>query len=119
MMVAALVSGLTASIRATNPDLVTRAKGAEALKVSRRFYGRNALVAVQVALSVTLLVSAGLFVKSFIRASAANLGFRTDNILLLSFHPELAQYPEARTQAFYQELQERVRMLPGVKAVTL
>ena len=66
-----------------------------------------------------LLISASLFVKSFLRARAANPGFRVDHVLTASFDPSLVGYSEQRARAFYQELLEQVRMLPGVRNATL
>jgi hypothetical protein len=119
MLVTGILFGLAPAIRTTRVDLVSPVKGGEAARGAQRYWGRNALVALQTALSVVLLVSAGLFVKSFVQATSTNPGFRIDNVLLLSLDPALVEYSQTRTQAFYQQLQDRVRDIPGVRSVTL
>jgi putative ABC transport system permease protein len=115
---AVIVSGLWPAIRATKVDLVSPTKGA-AEPGARSFRGRNVLIAIQTALATMLLVSASLFVKSFILVSHGNPGFRIENVLVVGFNPALAGFSDARAQAFYQEIQERVSKLPGVRSAAL
>lgn len=76
---------------------------------------RNALVAVEVAIAMVLLIGAGLMIKSFLRLQQTNLGFDPENVLAVTFSLSSARYPENREQAaFFQEALERVRSLPGV-----
>ena len=84
----------------------------------RRFGLRNALVVVQVALSLVLLVSAGLFLRSLQHASSIDLGMKPDNILLLAFDPKLHNYSREKTRQFISELRQRVAALPGVRTVS-
>jgi predicted permease len=62
-----------------------------------------------------LLIAAGLFAQTFIRASEASPGFRVDNLLLATFNPQLSGYSEPQVKAFYGELGRRVASLPGVR----
>ena len=114
---AVILSGLWPAICATRVDLVSPTK--ERAPRRARLWGRHAVVTVQTALAAMLLISASLFVKSFLRARAANPGFRVDHVLTASFDPSLVGYSEQRARAFYQELLEQVRMLPGVRNATL
>lgn len=84
-----------------------------------RHRGRNALVVAQVAVSLVLLVCAGLFVRSISAASRLDLGFRNSNILMLQTDLTMARYDEARGRTFYQNLVDRAAALPGVRAIAL
>jgi putative ABC transport system permease protein len=84
---------------------------------SARTGARRVLVAVEVALSLVLLVSAGLFLRSLEKLNAVSPGFRPESILTLSTSLPQARYPEGDQIPFYDALYERVRSLPGVSAV--
>jgi predicted permease len=116
-MLAAVVSGLWPAIRATRVDLMSPTNETTPSRTGQR--SRDALVVCQTALAAMLLISASLFIKSFLLARAANPGFRVDNVLTASFDPALAGYPEERIHAFYRDLLDRVRALPGVDSSTL
>jgi predicted permease len=79
----------------------------------------NALVIGQVALSLLLLASGGLFLKSAISAATADPGFRLDGGLLVEVDPSLAGYDEARGRQAHLALVDRLRTVPGVEAVTI
>ena len=79
----------------------------------------NALVVGQVALSLLLLASGGLFLKSAISAATADPGFRLDGGLLVEVDPGLAGYNEARGRQSHLALVDRLRTVPGVEAVTI
>ena len=87
----------------------------------RRSGGRigNALVIGQVALSVLLLASGGLFLMSALSAATADPGFRLDGGLLVEVDPGLAGYDEARGRQSHLALVDRLRTVPGVEAVTI
>jgi putative ABC transport system permease protein len=84
---------------------------------SARTGARRVLVGVEVALSLILLVSAGLFLRSLEALHAVSPGFRPESILTLSTSLPTARYPEGDQIPFYEELYDRVRTLPGVSAV--
>ncbi|HEX3469868.1 MAG TPA: ABC transporter permease [Silvibacterium sp.] len=78
---------------------------------------RRALLSVEVALTVVLLVGAGLFLRSFQRLRAVDIGVPTGNILHMSINlPEAAYKEGAKKLAFIEQLLERVNTLPGVRA---
>jgi len=79
----------------------------------------NALVIGQVALSILLLVSGGLFLMSALSVAAADPGFRLDGGLLVEVDPGLAGYDEARGRQSHLALVDRLRTVPGVEAVSI
>ena len=115
----ALLSSLVPAWRATRVrDLAGTLRTAAAVgeRAPTRLWGRNGLVAAQVALSLIMVT----FAVSVSRAFEAELqrpGFRTDGLLLSRFEPRLARYDRERTERFYELLKERVRGLAGVTTV--
>jgi predicted permease len=79
---------------------------------------RNALVIVQVALSLVLLTTAGLFLRSLGNASSIDIGFQSGNLLVMAVDPELHHYSREKTAQFLSQLRDRVRALPGVRSVS-
>jgi predicted permease len=79
---------------------------------------RSIFVGAQVALSLALLVAAGLFIRSLQSAQRIDIGFDTERQLLLRFDLGLQGYDRERGQAFQQQLEQRVAALPGVQSVT-
>ncbi|MGC2333114.1 MAG: ABC transporter permease [Candidatus Acidiferrales bacterium] len=80
---------------------------------------RSFLVIAQVAGSFALLIAAGLFVRSLQSVQSFHLGFDPDHVLNAIMDPHEAGYDEARTIAFYREIESRVRALPGVESASL
>jgi putative ABC transport system permease protein len=114
-----IIFGLAPALRATNPDLVSVLKDQTAGFANiRRFGLRNGLVVVQVTLSVVLLVSAGLFLRSLQNASSIDLGMEPDNVLIMGFDPRLHSYTPERTRQFVGQLSQRVATLPGIRSVS-
>lgn len=110
--------GLIPALQATRPDLVKALKG-EAIAGRRRHPMRHALVTAQVALSMILLVTAGLFVRSLQAERLVDPGFRTDNMVLAELNPSLHGYDDERALQLYDNLVDRVRTQPGVNAAAL
>jgi predicted permease len=114
----ALLSSLVPAWRATHAKDLAQAlrHGRVSLQRHSRLWGRNGLVAGQVALSLILL-TVTVFLHRAFQAELDRPGFRTERILLAGFDPALARYDTPRTESFYTTLKERVRALPGVTAV--
>ena len=118
-LVTALLFGLAPALRATRPDLVGALKEESAVfGRSGRFRMRNVLVVAQVALSLVLLATAGLFLRSLGHASALDIGFKPANILMMTVDPKIHNYSHDRTVQFLSQLRERVSALPGVRSVS-
>lgn len=80
---------------------------------------RSGLILVQVALSLPLLVSAALLLKTLQNLRSLDTGFGKDNVLLTSVNPALNGYQKERSIAFYDDLLAKTRALPGVKFASL
>jgi predicted permease len=85
----------------------------------RRWQPGRALIALQVALSLVLVIGATLFAFSLRNIIRLGAGFQTENLLLADFDPGGAGYDRNRLNAFYSEALERARKLPGVSAASL
>ncbi|MGD0226428.1 MAG: ABC transporter permease [Terriglobia bacterium] len=111
--------GLVPALRATRPDLVAALKNESVVSGRMRAFSlRNTLVVVQVALSLVLLASAGLFLRSLQNASSINIGMKPDNVLLMAVDPKLHAYTREKTRQFIAQLREHVSALPGVRSVS-
>ncbi len=80
---------------------------------------RDILVAVQVGGALTLLIVAGLFVRSLRGVQASDLGFVPEHVLNLTLDPNEIGYTEVQGRAFYRAILERARALPGVQSASL
>jgi putative ABC transport system permease protein len=115
-----LVFGLAPALQSSKFDLIPTLKDeAYAFRGERRFSLRNLLVIAQVALSLALLIGAGLFVRSLGKLQSLDVGFRPERMLVVSLDPSLHGYDQAKGRELYRTLLERVRSLPGVRMATL
>ncbi|MBD0370136.1 MAG: ABC transporter permease [Pyrinomonadaceae bacterium] len=121
-LLAGIIFGLMPAFNASKVDLNRELKGAgrETTAGAGGKRTRSLLVVLEVALSVMLLIGAGLFIKSFLRLQQVSPGFDAHNVLAvrLSLPPARYKKPEA-VNAFYEKLAPRVRELPGVEAVAV
>jgi len=115
-VVAALAFGIAPAIQATRPSLIPALKGEEPAGHSRSPV-RSGLVVAQMALSIVLLVCAGLFLRNLSAAMNVDKGFVSDNLLIAALDPGMQGYPRSRTEDFLRLLADRLRTNPGVKAV--
>ena len=113
-----ILFGIAPAIDSTRVELVPELKGEEPRLFGTRIVWRKALVSMQIALSLLLLIGAGLFLRSLVRLRTIDLGFDQRNVLTTSIDPTLIGYPQERARAFYRELRDRVSHLPGVSAVS-
>lgn len=111
--------GLVPALQASNPNLNEMLKdaGRGSTEGKRQQAVRNTLVVLEVAMSLVLLVGAGLVIKSFILLQRVDPGFDPNNALTVSLSLPEKKYPQKNQQAaFYAQLIERVSTLPGVQA---
>ena len=119
-VVSTLLFGLLPAIRATRPDLVPALKAADAdSSGGRRLWGRNAIVAGQIALSLVLLSVAVSLVQGFHDQLLPGPGYRTERIFLTSVDTQLAHYSVDQTERFYRDLLDHARLAPGIKSAAL
>lgn len=120
-LMAALISGLIAGLipawLESRPDLLSALKEVTS-GVGGHQYIRSGLVVLQTALSVTLLVGAGLFLLSFHRIRAIDMGVQADQILVVNPSFPSSISPPARF-AFAEDAQERLSQLPGIQSVAI
>jgi predicted permease len=113
-----ILFGLLPALQATKPDVVTTLKADSAIGGYRRSRLRNALIVAQMALSLILLICAGLVLRSVQQVQKMNPGFEPDKAVEISLDLGLQGYDAARGQEFYRQLAERVAVVPGVEAVS-
>ncbi len=116
-----IVFGLFPALHSTRPDVLTALKGQtgqpSGARAAARF--RTTLATVQIGLSMTLLVCAGLFTKSLFNISRVDLGVKIDNMITFSLSPNLSGYKPPQIRALYERLEDDLRAQPGVSQVTV
>ncbi len=117
----ALAAGLAPAARAARLDLVSDLKGGTpTTRVGgRRWTLRDGLVVAQIAVTVLLLVSAGLLLRSLSASQRANVGFRTSGLAMISVETGMLRYEPARSQQFFDEVVAQLRARSDVDAVAL
>ncbi len=117
-VVAGLLFGLAPALQATNPALAPTLRDETAGGGGSRGAAlRNLLVAGQVAVSVVLLVSAGLFLRSFSAMQRTDLGFDDSSAALVQIVTPATRYDQAARRDFWRDLKERASALPGADVV--
>lgn len=118
-----LISGLGPACQLSRPNVVADLKehaGEDAgVARSRLVSRRNLLVVGQLALSLALLIAAGLFVRGALKAANVDPGFSMDNGIVVELDPSLAGFGEARGRELYRSVLERLGALPGVEAASI
>jgi predicted permease len=113
--------GLFPALHGTRPDLVSTLKGQSGqpsgAKGAKWF--RTGLATAQIALSMTLLAAAGLFVKSLVNVSRVDLGLRSDHMLTFGLSPRLNGYSSERTRLLFERLESDLSHAPGITAATV
>ena len=117
-LVAALASGLAPALQTSKANPVIALKD-DSQGPSGRSRFRHAFVVFQVALSVALVVAAGLFARALVHSGALNPGFNPHGVELVTLDLSTAGYTDTRATLFWRELIARVRALPSVQEATL
>ncbi len=117
-----ILSGLAPARRGASGDLTRSLRenastSAGGVQSGRRIRLGDALVVLQVALSIVVLVGAGLLVRTVLNLQAINPGFDTQNLLLFGINPTMAGYKAEQMMHLYDDLQQRFAALPGVTSV--
>lgn len=121
-----LLFGFAPALQLARPDVMPALKDTLATERRgrvrrgiRRPSATQVLVVAQIAISLLMLVAAGLFVRTLSQLQSVPLGFNRDNLLLFEVNARQAGYPEGRVSPFYAELRRRLSDIPGVRHATL
>jgi putative ABC transport system permease protein len=117
-LLSAFLFGLVPALQSSRPSfaLVLKDRGRNAVSRGQKLF-RQSLVVVQVALSVMLLVGAGLMVRSFIALQNQDLGYTPSGLLTFRVSLPNNRYPDPQKLVFFREFEERLRTFPGVTNV--
>jgi predicted permease len=115
-----LLFGLFPALHSTRPDLLSALKGQSGQpsgsRAAARF--RTSLAVAQIALSMALLVAAGLFTRSLFNVGRVDLGLDADNVVTFRVSPELNGYTFERSRQLFERLEADLAALPGVRGAT-
>jgi putative ABC transport system permease protein len=117
---AALLFGIIPALQASKPHLADSLgeRGQTSARTKQRLV-RNGIVVLEVALSLVLLIGAGLMVRSFVELQRVRPGFNPENLLTFGVQLPFARYQEAEQRAnFVRTLDERIESLPGVESTS-
>ena len=120
-VITGLLFGLAPAIQGTRAELAATLKDQASGVVGGfghlRF--RKGLVVTQVALSLVLLIAAGLFTRSLYNVKNIDVGMRTDHLIQFTIQPSLNGYSQARMLALFERLRDDISKFPGVRAVSM
>ena len=118
-LITGVVFGLAPAIQSTKPDLTAALRSTRNKTSGSRSHLRNRLVVGQVAVSMVLLIVAGLIVRGLQQAQSTDLGFESKNLLVLSLDLAPLAHDEARVTTFQTQLYDHLKALPGIKSVSV
>ncbi len=114
-----VVFSLIPALRATRLDVASSLKETSRSVAGSKTRLSKALLVLQVAVSLVLLIGAGLFLNTLTNLRNVEVGFNPDNILLFRVDPRLNGYEDERMAALYEQMKETLRAIPGVASVGL
>ena len=118
-VLAAILFGLVPALESTRGDVATAVREGAHGRDVRRTRLQSTFVVAQLALSLTLLTTAGLFLRSMYKMRNIDVGFETtQRILALSFDLGLQRYSDERAESFLRQIQSRAEGMPGVERVS-
>jgi macrolide transport system ATP-binding/permease protein len=118
-VITGILFGLVPALQATKPDLIPALKDAASQSGVRRSLLRNGLVVAQIAVSLLLLIAAGLTLRALQRLRAMNPGFNPENVLMMNFDLKLQGYQTDDGAQLRKQLLNRVESLPGAKSASI
>jgi predicted permease len=116
-LLVSLVFSVAPAIQFWRPNLAPALKQQNIAGAGGSLRFRRMSVAVQVGVSLVLLVGAGLFVRTLNNLKSVNVGFSTENLITFTIDPQLAGYQDNQTAALHQRIFDAVSQVPGVRAV--
>ena len=117
-MMSALVVGSLPALRSSKGDLTSALRASDTGQ-RERLWGRNMLVVLQVALSVTLLMASAMMVQGFRKALRYDPGFDLDRTVAMTIDPAVLNYGKDKTLDFHRRLLEGAKQIPGVRSAAL
>jgi predicted permease len=114
-----VIFGIAPALRATSGDVSGVLKETSRGVVAARSVLGKSLLVVQVAISLVLLIGAGLFLRTLDNLRSVDVGFDPQNLVLFRINPQLNRYDDARVALLYQQMMERLSAIGGVRGVTL
>ena len=118
-MLTGVVFGLLPALRATQVDLAGAMKqSGRSVTGSRTVLGKG-LVVLQIAMSLVLLVAAGLFLRTLENLKRVDVGFDSSNLLMFNVNPRINGYDLERASRLFGQVLERMGTMPGVKSAAL
>jgi len=120
-VVSGIVFGLAPALQATGPNVAPALKETRiaASRGRMHFSLSQVLIVSQIAISLLLVIAAGLFVRTLTNLHSIQLGFNSENILLFSLNARQAGYKEGALARFYGDLEAQFRAVPGVRSAGL
>jgi len=118
-IVAGAIFGMAPALQATRPNILGTLKDTAAQGGAARTRLRSVLVVAQIAISLVVLIAAGLVVRTLQQLQTMNPGFDTQNALTMSFDLGLQGYDKAHGQQFYRQLMQRLQSLPSVESAAV
>src|SRR5215510_8796906 len=115
----AVLFGLVPAFRSTRSDLVVALKAGNSSDSRKRFWGRNTLVAVQIAGSIVLVMTAASMYRNTTRLLKGNQGFALDHRLTIRLDSEVAGYTLPQSEQLFRRLMDRTAELPGIRSAAL
>ena len=112
------IFGVAPALRASRQDITSRLRDEGAGSGTRRRIASSALIVGQLAMSLVLLVGAGLFLRALDRGARIDPGFETTGVATVHLQPEAWGYDPARANEFFRSLRETLEGTPGVTAVS-
>ena len=114
-----ILFGIAPALRGTGVNLNSALKETSRSVVGSRSALGKSLLVVQVAMSLVLLVGAGLFLRTLQNLRHVDVGFNPQNLLLFRVTPQLNRYDDARALQLYQSMMDRLAAVPGVRGVAM
>ena len=119
-LVAGVLFGLVPALRSTKPNLAPTLKDqvGAVIGAASGVRLRKGLVVAQVAVSILLLVGAGLFIRSLRNLRLLDLGLNTENLIAFNIAPPLSGYTPVRTKQFNKQVADRAAAMPGISSIS-
>jgi predicted permease len=118
-MLTGVIFGLVPALRATRVDLAGAMKESSRSVTGSRTLLSKGLLVLQVAMSLVLLIGAGLFLRTLENLKGVDVGFDSKNLLMFTVNPSVNRYDADRSAQVFRQVLDRMATLPGVRAAAL